>query len=213
MSLHGGKNNLCELGREATAGSGAGFARALLGAPTLNTATLGCSVLVSSPGRCVGHILERKLGRRLKLSGPALGRCPCMMEMLLQSPALSQQCPRPVPACSPWAVTQQHWDRADRALRPETNAGALQGSVEVKEEGVMEEKPWGSLAVRSTGVPFSPPALPRGADPAAPEKSGRKDVRETRQHRVLYFVSAHTYCSAAPRLYSLWVTLERQIQN
>lgn len=52
--------------------------------PTLNTATLWLSLLFSSPGRCVGNILESKLGRRLKLSGPALGRCPCVMEMLLQ---------------------------------------------------------------------------------------------------------------------------------
>ena len=51
-----------------------------------------CCSLFSSPGCYVGNILESKLGRRLKLSGPALGRCPCRMEMLLQSPAVSQQC-------------------------------------------------------------------------------------------------------------------------
>ena len=76
--------------------------------PTLNTATLLLlTAVLPSRVLCWEH---SKVGRRWKVSHPALGRCLSMMEMLLQSPALSQQCPRPVPACSAWTVTQQDWD-------------------------------------------------------------------------------------------------------
>ena len=105
--------------------------------PPCTLTRFSCSLVFSSTGHFLEHILDSNFERRPKPSGTALRRSPFFMETLLWRPALSQKCPLPVPVCGHRTTTQQDSDQAARALRPDTNTRDQKESVEVK-----REEPW-----------------------------------------------------------------------
>ena len=128
-----------------------------------------CTLVSSSVGHFLGHVLESNFGRRPKPSGTALRRSPFMMHPLLQRPALSQRCPLPVPACGHRTATQQDYDQAARAIRPYTKPeGSERECGSEKRTGLDYQVLPGNAAMMGHS---SPPPLYTAIVRAAPKRS------------------------------------------
>ena len=133
-----------------------------------------CTLVSSSAGHFLGHVLESNFGRRPKPSGTALRRSPFMMELLLPRPALSQKCPLPVPVCGHRTATQQVYDQAARAIRPYTKPKGSERECGSEKRTALEDQVLpGSAAMLGHTSP-SPPHT--AIVPAAPKRSWRKDL-------------------------------------
>ena len=83
----------------------------------LHTAPLPQALGLALPGHSWSTLLTAAL-EESKAFLPCPQEMPLLMELLCWSPAVSQQCPWPVPACGHSTDTQQDSDQAARALRP-----------------------------------------------------------------------------------------------
>ena len=155
--------------------------------PPCTLTLFSCSLVFSSAGHFLGHLLESSFGTRPTPSGSALRRSPCFREMLLWRLALSQKCPLPVPACGKRTPMQQDCDQDARALRPYTSTRAEKKRVEMESKQLRKDQALvlpGSAAVQGH---FSPPPLHTGTAPVAPEKVSREGFQASHCN-VLCFV-------------------------
>ena len=133
-----------------------------------------CTLLFSSVGHFLGHVLESNFGRRPKPSGTALRRSPFVMELLLRRPALSQKCPLLVPACGHRTATQQDYDQGARAIRPYTKPKGSERECGSEKRRALEDQVLPGSAAMPGHSSLSP--LHTGIVPAAPKRSWRQDV-------------------------------------
>ena len=146
-----------------------GCARTLLCGTPCTLTLFSCTLVSSSAGHFLGHVLESNFGRRPKPSGTALRRSPFVMELLLWRPALSQKCPLLVPACGHRTATQQDYDQAARAIRPYTKPEGSERERGSEKRMALEDQVLpGSAAM--PGHSSSPP-LHTAIVPAAPKRS------------------------------------------
>ena len=169
-----------------------------------------CTLLFSSVGHFLGHVLESNFGRRPKPSGTALRRSPFVMELLLRRPALSQKCPLLVPACGHRTAMQQDYNQAARAIRPYTKPKGSERECGSEKRRALEDQVLpGSAAM--LGHSSSPP-LHTAIVRAPPKRSWRKDVRKEKAAAGPFILFKHTD-STAPYLHRHLVRKEKLRDN